>query len=310
MHKQIYSYLQQNNVLIEAQHGFRPLHSTASALLKITNKRYQNIDEGLLNGVVFLDLKKAFDTVNHEILLSKLSLHGVKGTANAWFQSYLSNRTQVCQVNGKLSPSRSIITGIPQGSILGPLLFLIYVNDFPNCLTNAECDMFADDTQIASASNDIKILAGKLNNDLVNISDWMVAKKLSLNASKTECMLIGSHKKLQQNRNDFLIEIDKAPIECVNVSKSLGVMIDETLTWHCHVDLITKKVNSGLYVLKRPRDFVDVETLLAVYKMLIQPHFDYCSQVWGFLGTTVQNKLQILQNRAVRIITKRGYEYS
>ena len=126
--------------------------------------------------------------------------------------------------------------------------------------------MFADDTQIASASNEIKILAGKLNNDLVNISDWMVANKLSLNASKTECMLTGSHKKLQQNRNDFLIEIDKAPIECVNVSKSLGDMIDETLTWHCHVDLITKKVNSGLYVLKRLRDLVDVETLLAVYK--------------------------------------------
>ena len=121
--------------------------------------------------------------------------------------------------------------------------------------------MFADDTQIASASNDIKILAGMLNNDLVNISDWMVANKLSLNASKTECMLIGSHKKLQQNRNDFQIEIDNAPIECVNVSKSLGVMIDETLTWHCHVDLITKKVNSGLYVLKRLRDLVDVETL-------------------------------------------------
>ena len=130
-----------------------------------------------------------------------------------------------------------------------------------------------DDAQIASASNDIKILAGKLNNDLVNISDWMVANKLSLNACKSECMLIGFHKKLQKNRNDFLIEIDKVPIECVNVSKSLGVMIDETLTWHCQVDLITKKVNNGLCVLKRLRDFVDVETLLAAYKTLIQPHF-------------------------------------
>ena len=191
MHKQIYSYLQQNNILIEAQHGFRPLHSTASALSKILiNKCYQNIDKGLLNGVVFLDLEKAFVTVNHEILLSKLSLYGVKGTANARFESYLSNRHQVCQVNGKLSLPRNIITGILQGSILGPLLFLIYINDFSNCLTNAECDMFADDTQIASASNDSKILAGKLNNDLVNISDWMVANKLSLNASRTECMLI------------------------------------------------------------------------------------------------------------------------
>ena len=247
VHKQIYSYLQQNNILIEAQHSFGPLHSTAPALLKITNKWYQNMNQGLLNGFAFLDVKKAFDTVNHEILLSKLSLYGVKRTANAWFQSYLSNRTQVCQVNGKLSLSRNIITGIPQGSILGPLLFLIYVNDFPNCLTNTECDMFADDTQIASESNDIKILTGKLNNDLVNISDWMVANKLSLNAGKTECMLFGSHKKLQQNRNDFLIEIDKAPIECVNVSESLGVMIDATLTWNCQVDLITFSTSSNAY---------------------------------------------------------------
>ena len=154
-----------------------------------------------------------------------------------------------------------------------------------NCLTSAKCDIFADDTQIASASNDNKILAGKLNNDLVNISDWIVANKLSLNASKTECMLIGSHKKLQQNRNNFLIEIDKEPIECVNVWKSLGVTIDETLTWHFHVHLITKKVNSGLYVLKCLWDLVDVETLLAVYKTLIKLHFDYCFQVWGCLGT-------------------------
>ena len=108
-------------------------------------------------------------------------------------------------------------------------------------MTNWRPHMFADDIQIASASNDIKILAGMLNCDLVNISDWMAANKLSLNASKTEYMLIGSHKKLQQNRNDFLIKMDNAPIECVNVSKSLGLMIDETLTWHCHVDLITKK---------------------------------------------------------------------
>ena len=121
-----------------------------------------------------------------------------------------------------------------QESILTSSYSQIYVkkafNDFPNCLTNAECDVFADDTQIASASNDIKILAGMLNNDLVNISDWMAANKLSLNVSNTDCMLIGSHKKLGQNRKDFLIEIDNVPIEYVNVSKSLGPMIDETLT--------------------------------------------------------------------------------
>ena len=121
----------------------------------------------------------------------------------------------------------------------------------------------------------------------------------------------GSRVNVESNCRESRVKVESrcAPVECVNVSKSLGVMIDENLTWHCHVDLITKKVNSGLYVLKRLRDLVNVETLLAVYKTLIQTHFDYCSQVWGCLGTTLQNKLQRLQNRAVRTITKQGYEY-
>lgn len=139
VHNQIYSYLQGANIPTNVQHGFRPLHSTVTALLKMTNHWYQNMDEGLINGVVFLDLKKAFDTVDHGILLKKLYLYGVRGMAHDWFRSYLSNRTQYCQVNGKLSEPRTIITGIPQGSILGPLLFLVYINDLPNCLKNADC---------------------------------------------------------------------------------------------------------------------------------------------------------------------------
>ncbi len=136
------------------------------------------MDEGLINGVVFLDLKKAFDTVDHNILPKKLHLYGVRGGAYDWFKSYLSNRTQYCQVNGNLSESRTIITGIPQGSILGPLLFLIYINDLPNCLKNADCEMFADDTQIGTASNDAIATAETLNEDLENISVWMAANKL------------------------------------------------------------------------------------------------------------------------------------
>ena len=169
--------------------------------------------------------------------------------------------------------------------------------------------MFADDTQLGTATKDVKTTIEILNDDLANISVWMVANKLSLNKSKIEYMLIGSYQKLKQCNSDSQIKIGDTLIQRVTAIKSLGIMIDETLTWHSNTDIITKKVNRGLHVLKRLRDLVDMGTLVTVYKTLIQPHFDYCSQVWGCLGITLQSHLQRLQNRAVSIITKRGYEF-
>ena len=221
---------------------------------------------------------------------------------------YLSNRKQYCQVNDHLSNPLEMICGIPQGSILGPLLFLIYVNDLPNCLKYTKCNMLADNTQIDASSNNIELIANTLNEDLANVSDWMKANKLSLNTSKTEYMIIGSHKRLHQIQSIPPIILDDTQIKRVKVTKSLGLMIDERLTWDEQVTLITKKVNKGLNVLRRLRDFFDIKILTTVYQTLVQPYFDYCSQVWGGLGTTLCNKLQRLQNRAVRIITKSGYE--
>ena len=172
------------------------MHSTVSSLLEATDKWAYNIDRGKVNAVVFLDLKKAFDTVDHGILLSKLKKYGLHGNAYNWFQSYLENRAMVCSINGTLSTSSLLTCGVPQGTILGPLLFLIYINDLPNCLTHCDPSMYADDTHITYADNDVTVIQRRLNEDLNNIYNWLTANKLTLNLTKTEFMLIGSRQRL------------------------------------------------------------------------------------------------------------------
>ena len=185
-----------NNLLTSSQSGFRSLHSTVTALLEATNCWAYNIDSGNVNSVIFLDLKKAaFNTVDHEVLLSKLHAYGIRGAAGNWFKSYLSGRNQQCSVNGHLSNSRSLICGIPQGTILGPLLFLVYINDLPNCLAHAEPRMYADDTHLTFASNNMKDSEFYQNQDLANVNQWLIANKLTLNQSHTEFMLIGSRQR-------------------------------------------------------------------------------------------------------------------
>ena len=144
---------------------------------------------------LFFYLKKAFDTVDHKILLNKLDLYSIKGIAHTWLRSHLSQRTQYCQVNGRMSEPLTILTGIPQGSVLGTLLFLLYINDLPKSVKSTRPEMFTDDTQIMTSSNDINIVTETLNKDLENISNWMISNKLTLNKGKTEYMIIGSRQR-------------------------------------------------------------------------------------------------------------------
>ena len=182
------------NPLSQHQTGFRALHSTVTALLEATDSWAYNIDIGNDNAVVFLDLKKAFDTVDHHILLSqesKLHLYGMTGVSYKWF-SYLDNRTRKCVVNGSLSECCTLKCGIRQGIILGPLLFLLYINDLPNCLSHSVPRMYADDTHLTYSNGNIHSIQSSLNENLRNINRWLTANKLTLNMTKTECMLIGS----------------------------------------------------------------------------------------------------------------------
>ena len=166
-------------------------------MLEASNIWSVNIDNGLINGVIFIDLKKPFDTIDHKILLRKLASYGTDHRTLKWFDSYLSDRQQKCVVNGELSGARALTCGVPQGSLMGPLLFLIYINDLPNCLSKALPRMYADDTSISIAASSLPELESALNTELAYLHKWLNVNKLSLNIAKTELMLIGSRQRTQ-----------------------------------------------------------------------------------------------------------------
>ena len=212
--EQLYEYLNNNNLISASQSGFRTLHSTLTALIETVDNWSINIDNGLLNGVIFIDLKKAFDTIDHAILLRKLQIYGVDQNGIKFFESYLSNRSQRCCVNDELSDAVPITCGVPQGSNLGPLLFLIYINDLPNCLNRASPRMFADDTNISIAANSVMELEPLVNSELKNLHQWLVTNRLSLNIAKTEFMIIGSRQRLLVHSNEHInIDIDGIAIK-------------------------------------------------------------------------------------------------
>ena len=191
IYDQLYLHLTKNNFLSCHQSGFRSSHSTLTALIEATDSWAMDIDRGLVNAVVFLDLKKAFDTVDHDILLRKLQYYGnfvgpaIKGLL---LTMYLDNCTEICHLNSCKSTPKCLRCGVPQGTILGPLLFLKYINDLPHCLTYSEPSMYADDTSLMLASTDIQHINYCLNHDLSNVYEWLSANKLNLNMTKTEFM--------------------------------------------------------------------------------------------------------------------------
>ena len=211
-----------------------------------------------------------------------------------------------------MSNSRSVSCGVPQGSNLGPLLFLIYINDLPNCLSTASPRMFADDTNVSLASSTLHELENVLNQELQNLNIWLKVNKLSLNIAKTEYMIIGSRQRLNVNVDGNInITINDKPVKKVNEMETLGMTIDQHLTWGRHVEEISKKISSAIGALKRIRPTITIDVANKIYKAIIQPHIDYCSTVWDGLGvTTLLDKIQKLQNRAASIITQSNYHTS
>ena len=228
-YNRILSYVNVNNIIINNQYGFRRDHSAYMAILDMCNYITESIDEHNFSAGVFIDLSKAFDTLNQDLLLHKLEGYGIRGIALHWFKDYLYNRKQYVVFNNYSSSFKDITCGVPQGSILGPLLFILYINDIVLCSKLLKFILFADDTNLFFSSKSIKDLQNIINTELDKLSNWFRIIKLSINVSKTKFILFGRRSKFCCNPN-FCLKIDSKIIEQVKSTKFLGIFIDVDLS--------------------------------------------------------------------------------
>ena len=301
IYNKVFEFLVRYEILFESQYGFRTGHNTTHATLDFIKSIEECIEMGHYAIGVFCDLSKAFDTLNHSILLEKLDHYGIRGTALKWFKSYLMNRYQYVDLNGHSSSKILLSTGVPQGSILGPLLFLLYVNDLPSA-SNLKSVTFADDTNLLIQGYNFEALS-TLNQELEGINDYFKANQLKLNPKKTKTVIFRK-KSLPKNQKLPEIYLDGEKLGIFDDAQFLGITIDSTLSWEKHCTSVANKIARSNSMINRVKNLLPPPTLKILYHSFIQPHVLYGLPAWG--GCSAQNKKRIvnIQKRAIRTITK------
>ena len=299
------SFIDKNKILSPAQFGFRSSCSTSDTLIRLLHEAYKAINSDKYFSVVSLDLSKAFDTVDHNVLLYKLYHYGFRGQVYNLLESYLSERFQFVRANGFMSTKRPINIGVPQGSVLGPLLFLLYVNDMPLSISENSILMYADDTTVFSGDSNIYDLCIKLSNFLVSIDTWLKSNFLTLNISKSKYIIL-SYKYIP---DDISVAISGNSIERSSSLNFLGVVLDTKLTFRDHVKLVRNKLSKSSGIIYK-LNFLPKNILINLYYCLIYPYITYCIEVWGAACRTVLQPLRICQNKAIRSVNSSGYRAS
>ena len=306
INKHLMAYLNKYKLIHESQSGFRQKHSCQTALVKLIDHWMTCIDNGDIIGTLFLDFRKAFDLVNHSILIQKLSLYKFSGSALQWFISYLDSRQQAIDNGQGLSEFSKLQSGVPQGSILGPTLFLMFINDLPLNMKYCEADLFADDTTVYTHSSNTNVIETKLQNDFHAANTWCLQNKMQINYDKTTCMTIGTRKKVD-NSNVLTLQLNNTCIANVKKQKLLGIYIDENLTWTAHIDYLCTVISSKISLLRQLSTYVPVDIQKLFYQGYILPLLDYGSITWGSTSSTNIDRLLKLQKRAARIILRAEY---
>ena len=307
VHERLLRYFENNNLLEEHQGGFRPGHSTIDSAVTLVDKIFKAMNDREITVATFIDLSKAFDTVNHSILLKKLEYLGVKGLTLLWLTDYISNRVQRTVCNNSTSNPLEVVCGVPQGSVLGPLLFLVYVNDMSSAIGNSSYQLYADDTVVYKAGMNIDEITRQLQEDLVNLSKWCKCNKLTVNIKKTKYVIFGLKSQTKRIKSHSMI-LDNKTIERVNFYKYLGITLDMHLTFSKHIDNCYRLAAHKIYLLSKIRRYINFQASQMIYKTMVLPYMDYGDLIYDGANYNALERLQTLQNRGLRIcINERGY---
>lgn len=305
LYSRLGSYLASINFFYDKQYGFRPQSNTLTATIDLVTKIKVSIDQKNIVLGVFIDLKKAFDTISHPILLEKLKEAGLGGTVLKMFQSYLENRKQIVKIGEYQSSLRNVTFGVPQGSILGPLLFLIYINNLSQIGLKGDATLYADDTSLFYYGNSLNDIISDAQSDLNLLSKWFKHNMLTVNVSKTNYIIFSPKNKKLSNHPPLII--DNYPINNTDQEKYLGLILDKKLTWQPHIEKIRAKLTALTGSLKSIVRCLPKRVRYTIYNTLVKPHIEYLTELWGTAPPTTLTTLQRAQNKLIKVLFHFNY---